>query len=666
MTVTKQRLLRAVSNKHVGCIVMASPNPLSHAAPPSDSATVYDVIIVGAGPAGIAAGRTISTLSSNSSLLILEGRNRLGGRAHTSHALGQPIDVGASWIHHFSPSNHIVPLAKRSIQQQLGLSDEEFDQLNQPPPAAPKTAVHSAEESSESSFVSATPALVTAAYCGFIDSVDEQGRAVHVPSPFPGLGGGVGRFVLFDHDGTRIPHALYAEAVRAYNELMAESQRLADELSNSLPAPPPLPDDTTADSFLTHSYNHYNKAVAAVDKSVLALIEPSYIAYLSTQPAWSRAQLKRVIDFLLSGGEQFEGASLDRMSGLYWQAGSDGSGEVECDMLVQRGYGALISDLGDNLPVRLRHVVTNIDYSTSAYVSIAVNVEDEQERVVEKVEFHCRHVVLTLPLGVLKRRVVHFNPPLPATKQHAIDTFGYGLMNKIILQFDTCWWGEDIISIGYCSNRARGEYRWILSLQPTLDGSEATLQQREGKHQYKDEQRAGSRHILCVFSTASVGIEIEESKTDEQQVAEVMQILTSIFSRQQPATSTTPAQSSPAHLTADTVLGSDRELLYSGPMRCVPEVPQPVGVLVTRWLRDRFCYGSYSHYALGSNEWTVDALAQPSEDGRIGWAGEHTSSTSIGCVDSAWGTGMREGERVKKLLAEKLKAEQHQSVANGR
>ena len=645
---------------------MSSTNGTSATA--SDSVTACDVIIVGAGPAGIAAGRTISTLSPNSTLIILEGRNRLGGRAHTSHAVGQPIDLGASWIHHFSPSNPIVPLAKLSIQRQLGLSDDEFNQLNQPP-APPAAAILRADAAAESDTVSPTPVLATAAYCGFIDMVDEQGRAVHLPSPFPGLGGGVGRFVLFDHDGTRIPHTVYVEAVRIYNALMAESERMAEAFSSSLPALPPLPAGSTTASFLTHSYHHYSQAVAAVDQSVLAMIQPAYTKHLASHPAPSRDQLERVIDFLLSGGEQFEGASLDRMSGLYWQAGSDGSGEVECDMLVQRGYGDLISDLGSNLPVLFRHVVTAIDYSDAEHVIVAANVEDEQERVVRKIEFRCRHIIVTLPLGVLKRGAVHFHPPLPATKQHAIDTFGFGLMNKVVLQFDSNWWGDDIISIGYCSSRERGEYRWILSLQPTLDESEATLRQREGRHKYSDEQRAGSRHILCVFSTASVGIKIEETKSDEQQVADVMQILTSIFTRHQPAATSAAPSSTPAHLTADTVLGSDRELLYSGPLRYLSSVPKPVGVLVSRWWSDRFCYGSYSHYALGSNEWTVDALAQPSEDGRIGWAGEHTSSTSIGCVDSAWSTGIREGERIAKLLAENQKVEQHHAgiarVVNG-
>ena len=622
----------------------------------SSPATVYDVIIVGAGPAGIAAGRTICTLAPNASFVIVEGRGRLGGRTHTSHALGQPVDMGASWIHHFSPANPIVPLAKQAIQRQLGLTENEFAQLNQPPPAQTRAAADRAEADGGLGEVSVTPAMVTAAYCGFIDTVDEEGRAVHLPSPFPGLGGGVGRFVLFDHDGARIPHAVYAEAVRVYNELMAESERLAGELSAALPTPPPLPTNSTPAAFLTHSYDHYSRAVQSVDVSVSAVVEPALSRYLSKHAASSRAQLKRVIDFLLSGGEQFEGASLDSMSALYWQAGSDGSGEVECDMLVQRGYGDLISDLGSDLPVRLRHVVTAIDYTDATRVAVAVSVEDEHERVVDTLELYCRHVIVTLPLGVLKRGSVQFSPTLPAIKQHAIDTFGFGLMNKIVLQFDSCWWGEEVISIGYCSDRARGVYRWILSLQPALDSSEATLQQHEGKHKYSDKQRVGSRHILCFFSTASVGIDIEETKSDEQQVAEVMQILSSIFTRQQPTAVTTAAQSSPNHMTADTVLGSERELLYSGPMRQVSTVPQPVGVLVSRWWSDRFCYGSYSHYALGSTEWTVDALAQPSEDGRLGWAGEHTSSTSIGCVDSAWGTGVREGERVVKLLAEKQKA----------
>jgi monoamine oxidase len=57
-----------------------------------------DVIIVGAGAAGLAAARPL--LASGKSVLLLEARDRIGGRAWTEpDVAGHPVDHGASFIH---------------------------------------------------------------------------------------------------------------------------------------------------------------------------------------------------------------------------------------------------------------------------------------------------------------------------------------------------------------------------------------------------------------------------------------------------------------------------------------------------------------------------------------------------------------------------------------
>ena len=56
-----------------------------------------DIIIIGAGISGIAAARFLKSKGYN--VLILEARNRIGGRIWTNNALGMPLDLGASWIH---------------------------------------------------------------------------------------------------------------------------------------------------------------------------------------------------------------------------------------------------------------------------------------------------------------------------------------------------------------------------------------------------------------------------------------------------------------------------------------------------------------------------------------------------------------------------------------
>jgi monoamine oxidase len=72
-----------------------------------------DVAIVGAGAAGIAAARALA--GSGLSYVVLEARDRVGGRTWSVDGLGQPFDMGGHWLH-IAQSNPLVPLAK-----QLGL-----------------------------------------------------------------------------------------------------------------------------------------------------------------------------------------------------------------------------------------------------------------------------------------------------------------------------------------------------------------------------------------------------------------------------------------------------------------------------------------------------------------------------------------------------------------
>ena len=60
---------------------------------------MYDVIVVGAGAAGLAAARVL--IEANRSVLILEARDRIGGRMFSTQAPGVPIaiELGAEFIH---------------------------------------------------------------------------------------------------------------------------------------------------------------------------------------------------------------------------------------------------------------------------------------------------------------------------------------------------------------------------------------------------------------------------------------------------------------------------------------------------------------------------------------------------------------------------------------
>ena len=60
-----------------------------------------DVIVIGAGAAGLATARELS--AAGLKVLVLEARDRIGGRIYTDHSLGFPVELGAEFIHGHSP-----------------------------------------------------------------------------------------------------------------------------------------------------------------------------------------------------------------------------------------------------------------------------------------------------------------------------------------------------------------------------------------------------------------------------------------------------------------------------------------------------------------------------------------------------------------------------------
>jgi monoamine oxidase len=71
----------------------------------------FDVAIIGAGAAGIAAGRKLQAAGRR--VILLEARERIGGRAVVSQQLGTPADLGAAWLH-FAEENAWTELAEQA------------------------------------------------------------------------------------------------------------------------------------------------------------------------------------------------------------------------------------------------------------------------------------------------------------------------------------------------------------------------------------------------------------------------------------------------------------------------------------------------------------------------------------------------------------------------
>ncbi len=77
----------------------------------TDLQSQVDVAVIGAGAAGIGAARRLRE-AGMVSVLVLEARDRVGGRVNTIEPAGFPLDRGAEWLHS-ADRNPLSPIAKR-------------------------------------------------------------------------------------------------------------------------------------------------------------------------------------------------------------------------------------------------------------------------------------------------------------------------------------------------------------------------------------------------------------------------------------------------------------------------------------------------------------------------------------------------------------------------
>ena len=414
-----------------------------------------NIIVIGAGMAGLAAARQLS--GQGHQVTILEGRSRLGGRTWTSAAWADaPVDLGASWIHEMD-GNPLTPLAQKAGAQ-----------------------------------------LITTSYDSVVD---------------------------YDLDGRPINSA--------------RKQRL-DELKGE------------------HEWAISQGQNANKDSSVRSTIEG--------QLDWSSLSEddKELLSFISNSTVEQEYAGSRNELSTYWfdsMGGYDGEDAVFAD-----GYRTLINYLASNLNVQFNQTVKSINSST-AKVSVTTN----------KGSFTADRVIVTVPMGVLKKGVIKFTPALPSKKTTAIAKLGMGNFNKCYLRFPSQFWPQQ---------------DWLEYIPPLAE---------HGKwSQWLNLGRLTGQPILLGFNAGDFGGEIE-AWSDAQIVASAMQRL--------------------------------RQLFGNG-------IPEPIDYQITRWSQDPFSYGAFSFFKLGSTPVMRDDLAAPIGN-RLFFAGEATHKQMFATVHGAYLSGIK-------------------------
>lgn len=249
------------------------------------------------------------------------------------------------------------------------------------------------------------------------------------------------------------------------------------------------------------------------------------------------ADTARLARFILNAEYEQEYAGSIRELSTYWFDSDKSFGGG--DRFFAEGYQVLIDHLARGLDLKTGQTVLAIDWSGTP-VRVTTNAA----------EFSADHVLVTLPLGVLKAGDVVFDPALPDGKQEAIDRLGMGVLNKCYLRFPRAFWPEDVDWIEYVPE-AHGRWSQWLSFM-----------------------KAARQPVLLGFNAADEGRAME-GLTDAQIVGSAMETLRTIYG---------------------------------------DKIPEPTGHQITRWAGDPFARGSYSFNALGSAPGMRKVLARPLEN----------------------------------------------------
>jgi monoamine oxidase len=324
----------------------------------------YDVVIVGAGIAGLSAAKELRHL--HHSVLILEANNRIGGRAYVGY-IGDdkvPIDYGGAWIHGI-PTNPLTGLV-----DSMGFKRQRTE-LNLP------YFINDKEASGEEKKV-------------FDHAVEEYEDAVTLAAKSVEDQYALAEFACSEYKN----HVPRKKTCRDLQRRIPFS-RIA-VLSDLCQGPVRSPEQFCK--------------MADKDLRVTSDVAENYVPHAR--------EFNHIIPLLIANAGPLESAAelskTSAIDGAHFEAGEDD--------LIDKGMGAFVEKLGEGLPVCLNSPVTRVDYS----------VDGVKVRAGDRV-FEGSNALITVSVGVLKKKKIAFEPALPKEKLQAIDRLQMGNMQKVIV-----------------------------------------------------------------------------------------------------------------------------------------------------------------------------------------------------------------------------------------
>jgi monoamine oxidase len=428
---------------------------------------VERVVVIGAGIAGLTVANALTR--GGIECVVVEARDRIGGRLHTVNLAGSPVDLGGSWIH--------------------------------TPVGNPMRAF-----------------------------ADQAGVRCRSANPLPELAG-------FDcGEGRRLSAAEVGESLSMQLEDFPQAKgRLLAGLG---------PDASAADGI------------------------EAFVAGAGLAPGPAR-RARQALRALVEG----ESADLAERQSLRWMWNEmEYEGHYFGDV-PEGGYRRLVEAMAAGVDLRLGVEVAEIACSAGGVRVRSADGASEDGS----------HVVVTVPLGVLKRGAPQFRPALPPDRLAAIERLGFGRYEKVALRFDAPFWRAAGLPHAMIFPRDSGAPAvWVIGL---------------------DAFGAGPVLVFQIFHSAASHV----LGADPDDAARwVLDLLADAIGRSCPA---------------------------------------PAAVAVTSWANDRYSGGAYTHIPPGAGPADADVLGEPI-GGRLLFAGEHTQSTRLAYADGAMTSGIREAKRL--------------------
>ncbi|KAK4569467.1 hypothetical protein LTR86_003230 [Recurvomyces mirabilis] len=354
----------------------------------------YDTIVIGAGMSGLACASRLlehDHYSSEDKLLVLEGRDRIGGRIGAIHVNGNRLDTGANWIHGIGTDDDPNPLVGILPHKQYRELSGSVAFRRTAKSARDQASSHPSTPGSDGDWVKVRNGGTEST-----KSFGDESEDLIVPS-------GVSRV---------LSGALW-QMIGSLHTAANETPPAKSKSTSMLKA---VIDSTQRRDMFKRVPKEYHSTLSCMPAGLEGIEAAPLVAQsaeqLEDQPGMS------LLEYAL---DDFEGDQV----------------------FLQDGYLAVIDEIAKDLVARN---VINL----STHVKQIKWDSNPIEITTDGGLYRAKQVVCTLPLGVLQHAdrsrspdASLFSPVLPQDKRLAITSLGFGTLNKIFMVYDEPWWLKD-------------------------------------------------------------------------------------------------------------------------------------------------------------------------------------------------------------------------------